>query len=119
VITSSQLARTRVAASRALLPAATSFKDVDANLLDQYVHIVGGTDRERVMQARGLLANGELSAAGCLLFAQTLRPGSQKPSCAYFGTAAGSAARARDSSSSRMIALKGRFRSSSPAREEG
>jgi ATP-dependent DNA helicase RecG len=53
-----------------LLPAATSFKDVDANLLDQYVHIVGGTDRERVMQARGLLANGELSAAGCLLFAQ-------------------------------------------------
>ena len=48
----------------------TSFEDVNADLADQYVDLAGGTDRERVMQARGLLVNGELSVAGCLLFAQ-------------------------------------------------
>jgi ATP-dependent DNA helicase RecG len=47
----------------------TTFDDLDQSLLEEYVEAVGATDGGRVLQARGLSTDVELTIAGCLLFA--------------------------------------------------
>jgi ATP-dependent DNA helicase RecG len=48
----------------------TSLDLLDRELVDQYATAVGATDPERVLAARGLLSDGRLTIAGCLLFAE-------------------------------------------------
>jgi ATP-dependent DNA helicase RecG len=50
------------------LPDAT-FDGLDRGLLEEYVAAVGATDGRRLLRARGLSTDGELTVAGCLLFA--------------------------------------------------
>lgn len=50
------------------LPAAT-FEHLDRDLLDGYGSAVGATDERRLLRARGLSTDSELTIAGCLLFA--------------------------------------------------
>jgi ATP-dependent DNA helicase RecG len=50
------------------LPEAT-FNHLDGALLDGYASAVGATDERRLLQARGLSTDSELTIAGCLLFA--------------------------------------------------
>jgi ATP-dependent DNA helicase RecG len=48
---------------------ASSSTDTDAELVAGYVERVGGRDADRVLRARGLLADDHLTVAGALLFA--------------------------------------------------
>jgi ATP-dependent DNA helicase RecG len=48
---------------------ASSVADTDHELVAAYVESVGGRDVDRVLRARGLLADGQLTVAGALLFA--------------------------------------------------
>jgi ATP-dependent DNA helicase RecG len=48
---------------------AASFDDLSRDLLAEYVEAVGATDGPRLLRARGLSTDDELTIAGCLLFA--------------------------------------------------
>jgi ATP-dependent DNA helicase RecG len=48
-----------------------SFKRLDSELLDQYANAVGAADGMRLLHARGLATDEELTVAGCLLFADS------------------------------------------------
>jgi ATP-dependent DNA helicase RecG len=51
------------------LPGAT-FSHLEQGLLNEYAKAVGATDAMRLLQARGLSTEDELTIAGCLLFAE-------------------------------------------------
>lgn len=46
-----------------------AFDDLDAQLLQQYATAVGAQDPVRLLEARGMARNGQLTVAGALLFA--------------------------------------------------
>jgi ATP-dependent DNA helicase RecG len=46
----------------------TSFDDLDRDMVQEYVDAVGASDGERLLRARGLSTEEELTIAGCLLF---------------------------------------------------
>jgi ATP-dependent DNA helicase RecG len=48
----------------------TAFDDLDQALLEEYVAAVGAADGKRLLRARGLSTDEELTIAGCLLFAE-------------------------------------------------
>lgn len=51
-------------------PSGASLTTLDRPLLEGYVIAVGASDPERLLRARGLGDEGELTIAGCLLFAE-------------------------------------------------
>lgn len=83
----------------------TSMTDIDPVLVDEYVRLVGGSDPERVMRARGLLVGEQLSVAGCLMFArhpQTWLPEAFVRVLRYRGRERGSGARQQLGSDARF-----------------
>ena len=75
---------------------ASSVADTDHELVAAYVESVGGRDLERVLRARGLLADDQLTVAGALLFAvhpQTWLPEAFVRVLRYRGRERGSGAR--------------------------
>lgn len=51
-------------------PSGASLDVIDHALLEGYAHWAGATDSVRLLHARGLASDGELTIAGCLLFAE-------------------------------------------------
>ena len=47
-----------------------AFVDLDEQLLQQYANAVGAPDPRRLLEARGMARNGQLTVAGALLFAK-------------------------------------------------
>lgn len=52
-------------------PSGASVEALDRPLLESYAIAVGASDPERLLRARGLADESELTIAGCLLFAET------------------------------------------------
>jgi ATP-dependent DNA helicase RecG len=52
-------------------PSGASLDSVDHSLLDDYARWAGASDPVRLLHARGLASDGELTIAGCLLFAES------------------------------------------------
>ncbi len=51
-------------------PSGANLKSVDRSLLDDYATAIGAPDRTRLLHARGLANDDELTIAGCLLFGE-------------------------------------------------
>lgn len=79
-------------------PSGASVDLVARPLLDSYAHSAGAPDSMRLLRARGLATDGELTIAGCLLFAeapQALLPEAFIRVLRYQGQERGSGARQR------------------------
>jgi ATP-dependent DNA helicase RecG len=105
----------------------TSIADTDPELIASYTKRVGGSESNRVMQARGLVADGRLTVAGGLLFArhpQTWLPEAFVRVLRYQGRERGSGARQLLSSDDRfegpipeaIVAARDRIAEMQPAR---
>jgi ATP-dependent DNA helicase RecG len=77
-------------------PSGMSLHSVEEGLLENYAIAVGAPDPKRLLRARGLAAGGELTIAGCLLFAkepQAFLPEAMIRVLRYRGQERGSGAR--------------------------